>query len=268
MEDIKNYTIRKKEEYKKVIFSLTTKPKLVIVQVNEDPASNTYIRGKLKDLDEIGAIGELLKLPIETSQDELLKVVDRLNKDKSVTGFIVQLPLPKSINEELIKRSINPEKDVDGFNALSSFVPATPKGIDTYLKDQEIVLDGKNAVVIGRSNIVGKPMQRVLLSRNMNVTILHSHTSKEDMKFYIEHADLIVIAVGKSHFLKNEYNFKKDAIVMDVGINRNSEGKLEGDCAHDLSVAYQSPVPGGVGLLTRLALTINLMEAYKLWILK
>lgn len=268
MEDIKSYTIKKKDEYKRVVASLTTKPKLVIVQVNEDPASNAYIRGKLKDLDEIGAIGELIKLPMQTSQEDLLKIVDRLNKDKSVTGFIVQLPLPKGIDEELIKRSVNPEKDVDGFNALSDFVPATPKGIETYLVDQEIELDSKNAVVIGRSNIVGKPMQRVLLSHNMNVTILHSHTSKENMKFYIEHADLIVVAVGKSHFLTNEYNFKKDAIVMDVGINRNDEGKLEGDCVPNLSVAYQSPVPGGVGLLTRLALTINLMEAYKVWILK
>jgi methylenetetrahydrofolate dehydrogenase (NADP+) / methenyltetrahydrofolate cyclohydrolase len=226
MEDIKSYTIEKKEGYKKIVSSLSIRPKLVIVQVNDDPASNAYIRGKLKDLDEIGANGELIKLPIETSQEELLKVVDRLNKDKTVTGFIVQLPLPKGIDEELIKRSVIPEKDVDGFNALSSFVPATPKGIETYLIDQGIELDGKNAVIIGRSNIVGKPMQRVLLSHNMNVIILHSHTSKADMKFYIEHADLIVVAVGKSHFLTNEYNFKKDAIVMDVGINRNEEGKI------------------------------------------
>lgn len=189
-----------------------------------------------------------------------MKFVDKLNNDDSITGFIVQMPLPKQIDEEKVKRAVIKEKDVDGFNPLSKFSPATPKGILTYLEDNDFEFSGKNAVILGRSNIVGKPMHDLLLKKNMNVTILHSKTSEEDKKFYIEHADLIVVAIGKKYFLDNRYNYKENCVVIDVGINRDVDNHLYGDCVPDLKVNFLSPVPGGVGLLTRLALTLNLLE--------
>ncbi len=263
MQEIKEYVTIKKQKIKEYIDALSVKPKLVIVQVNEDKASCAYVNGKLKDLSEIGAVGELIKLDINVSQDELLSVIERLNKDESVDGFIVQMPLPKQIDEEVIKRSVIPIKDVDGFNPLSTYLSATPKGILTYLEDNDFEFNGKNAVILGRSNIVGKPMHDILLNKNMNVTVLHSKTSEEDRKFYIEHADLIVVAIGKKYYLDNRYNFKDNCIVMDVGINRDVDNHLYGDCVPDLKVKFQSPVPRGVGLLTRLSLTLNLIECYK-----
>lgn len=260
---ITDYVISKKEEIKKKVSEAKKPLKMIIVQINDDPASEAYVKGKMKDLSEVGINYELLKLSKEISQDNLLKIMDKLNKDDSLTGYIVQLPLPPQIDEEVVKRSVAPSKDIDGFNPLSDFVPATPNGIITYLKDNNVELEGKNAVIIGRSEIVGKPMHQVLLKNNMNVTIIHSKTKEEDKKFYLEHADLIVVAVGKPYFLKkDQYELKKDAIVIDVGINR-VDGHLVGDCEPDLGVAFQSPVPKGVGLLTRLALILNLMEASK-----
>ena len=144
---------------------------------------------------------------------------------------------------------------------LSSFIPCTPKGIVSYLENEGFTFSGKNAVVLGRSNIVGKPMARLLLSRSCNVTVLHSKTSIEDKKFYIKHADLIVVAIGKEGFLNNDFEYNKDCYVVDVGINRGVDGKLHGDAIPNLPVKLQTPVPGGVGLLTRLALLENLMEA-------
>jgi len=263
MEIIKEYVIRKKEELKQYVFGLKRKPKLVIVQVNDDPASNAYINGKLKDLAFIGAIGELVKLDVNTSEEELLKLIDKLNKEESVDAFIVQMPLPKQIDEEKVKRSIDPKKDVDGFNPLSNLLSATPKGIITYLEDQNYEFKGGNVLVIGRSNIVGKPLALGLLAKDMNVTIVHSKTSKEDLKYYVEHADLICIAVGNKHFLTNEFNYKKNLVLIDVGINRDIDNKLYGDASKIDNIYFQSSVPGGVGLLTRLALLINLIELYK-----
>ena len=262
MVNIKDYIVLKKELIKNEVKSFSYVPKLVIVQVNDDPASNSYIKGKLKDLDEVGLRSQLIKLDINTTQDELLKLIDQLNKDKDVDGFIVQMPLPKQIDEEIIKLSVSKDKDVDGFNVLSKFNPATPNGIVTYLKDNNYQFDGKNALVIGRSNIVGKPMFNMLLNLNMTVTIAHSHTSKEDLKRLVANSDLIIVAVGKPNFITNEFNFKKGSYVFDVGINR-VEGKLVGDCEPNLNVEFQSPVPGGVGLLTRLSLILNLLEVYK-----
>lgn len=261
MVNIKDYIVLKKELIKNEVKSFSYVPKLVIVQVNDDPASNSYIKGKLKDLDEVGIRSQLIKLDINTTQDELLKLIDQLNKDKDVDGFIVQMPLPKQIDEEIIKLSVSKDKDVDGFNVLSKFNPATPNGIVTYLKDNNYHFESKNALVIGRSNIVGRPMAEMLLKENMNVTILHSYTKKEDLKFYVEHANLIIVAVGKPHFLTNDFKFNEDTIVFDVGINRIN-GKLVGDCDENLNVKFQSPVPGGVGLLTRLSLILNLLEVY------
>lgn len=261
MKIIKEYVKNKKEEIFNLVKNLDIEIQLVIVQVNNDPASDAYIRGKLKDLNEVGIKGELIKLEVNTTQDELLKLINKLNNDSTVTGFIVQMPLPKHIDEELIKRSISPDKDVDGFNVLSKFNSATPNGIVTYLKDNDYHFESKNALVIGRSNIVGRPMAEMLLKENMNVTILHSYTKKDDLKFYVEHANLIIVAVGKPHFLTNDFKFNEDTIVFDVGINRIN-GKLVGDCNENLNVKFQSPVPGGVGLLTRLSLILNLLEVY------
>lgn len=256
---IKEYVQIRKNEIKDLVAALTEKPSIAIVQVNEDAGSSAYVRGKLKDAEELGIKAELIKLDLTTSQEDLLRVIDRLNNDKIHDGFIVQMPLPKGIDEDIVKLKISPAKDVDGFHPLSSLVACTPKGILNYLKRENISLLGKNAVIIGRSNIVGKPMARLLLKESMNVTVLHSKTSQEDMAFYIAHADLIVIAIGKTAFLDNRFTYKKDAVIVDVGINRTEQG-LIGDALKDLPVKLQTPVPGGVGLLTRLALYENLLE--------
>ena len=173
---IKEYVALRKEQIKELVAGLNKKPCIAIVQVNEDAGSCAYVRGKLKDADELGIKADLIKLPLETTQEELLKVIDDLNKDDIHDGFIVQMPLPKGIDEEAIKLAVAPQKDVDGFHPLSSLVPCTPKGIINYLHFEKIQMQGKNAVVIGRSNIVGKPMAKLLLKENMNVTVLHSKT--------------------------------------------------------------------------------------------
>ena len=259
---IKEYVQQRKEEIKHQVFSLTVKPHLAIVQLNEDPASNAYVKGKLKDAAELGVIAELIKLPVTTSEHALLKLIDDLNKNPEIDGFIVQMPLPKGINEETIKLAVAPEKDVDGFHPLSTLNPCTPQGIINYLHHEKVNLLGKNALVMGRSNIVGKPMAHLLLKENCNVTVVHSKTSKEDMHNYVANADIIVIAIGRQGYLDFTYQYKKDAVIVDVGISRDENG-VHGDALPDLPVALQTPVPGGVGLLTRLALYENLLEIYR-----
>ena len=256
---IKEYVAARKEEIKKLVLPLEVKPRLVIVQLNEDAASNAYVKGKLKDAAELGVIAELIKLPVETTQEKLLELIDSLNKDDDIDGFIVQMPLPKHINEETIKLAVSPEKDVDGFHPLSSLNPCTPQGIINYLHAENIKLQGKNALVMGRSNIVGKPMAKLLLSENCNVTVVHSKTEKLDMMRYIANADIIVVAIGKQGFLGYSFHYKPTAIIVDVGISRDETG-LHGDALPELPVALQTPVPGGVGLLTRLALYENLLK--------
>lgn len=263
MRNVKEYVAFKKEELSKLINELDKIPTIEIIQVNDDPASNSYIKGKIKDLEEVGFHYIHTKLPVDITEKELLSHIENSNKNDAIDGFIVQLPLPKQIDETKVKQAVSPKKDVDGFNPLSTIEPATPKGIVTFLEDNDFDFKGKNALVIGRSNIVGKPMAHLLLNKDMNVTVVHSKTTKEDLRFYIEHADLIVVSVGKEGFLKNEYNFKENAVVIDVGINRGEDGKLHGDCIPGLNVHFQSPVPGGVGLLTRLALLLNLIEVSK-----
>ena len=255
----KEFVVARKEEIKNLVLGMKKVPCIGIVQLNEDAASNAYVKGKLKDAAELGIKAELIKLPIETSEEELLKVIDGLNKDDIHDGFIVQMPLPKQINEETVKLAVDPKKDVDGFHPLSSLAPCTPKGIMTYLKHEKVGLLGKNAVVIGRSNIVGKPMAKLLLKESCNVTVLHSKTSPEDMARYIENADIIVVAIGKAGFLDNRFKYKDSAVIVDVGISRDEAG-LHGDAIPGLPVKLQTPVPGGVGLLTRLALYENLLE--------
>ena len=258
---IKEYVANKKEQLKQEIANFKVKPHFVIMQVNEDEASNAYVRGKLKDANEIGIICDLIKYPTTISEEELINEVKKNCKNPSVHGLIVQMPLPKHINEEKIKLAVDPEKDIDGFHPLSKMDPCTPKGIINFLKDDGFTFSGKNAVVIGRSNIVGKPMAKLLLKENCNTTILHSKTTREDMEMYVGHADIIVIAIGKCAFLDDSFKYKSDAVIVDVGINR-IDGKLHGDALPELPVKFQTPVPGGVGLLTRLTLLTNLLEAY------
>lgn len=256
---IKEYIKARKEEIKAQVASMPKKPNLVIVQLNEDEASKAYVKGKLKDAAELGINAKLLKYPVETSEKALFKVIAKLNKDKKVDGFIVQMPLPKQINEETVKLAIAPAKDVDGFHPMSALNPCTPQGIMNYLHHEGVEFLGKNAVVIGRSNIVGKPMAKLLLKESCNVTVLHSKTSKEDMARYLKNADIVVVAVGRKHLIGKQFEFKKDAILVDVGINRDEEG-LHGDIEPNMPVKLQTPVPGGVGLLTRLALMENLLK--------
>lgn len=256
---VKEYVKVRKEEIKELVSKMEIKPSIAIVQVNEDAGSNAYVKGKLKDAAELGINADLIKLPLDTSEAELLNVIEELNNDEAHDGFIVQMPLPKQINEDKVKLAVSPKKDVDGFHPLSSLSPCTPKGIMNYLHHEGIQILGKNAVVLGRSNIVGKPMAHLLLKESANVTVLHSKTTFEDMSRYIANADIIVVAIGKQHFLDNRFQYKESAAIIDVGISRDENG-LHGDALPDLPVKLQTPVPGGVGLLTRLALYENLLE--------
>ena len=259
--EIREFVKERKLALAKQIEGMGRQPHLMIVLANDDPASASYDRGKMKDGAEIGALVELTKYSPDVSEEELLSAIERFNKDDSIDGIIVQLPLPKHISEEKVKLAVDPKKDVDGFHPLSSFFPCTPLGIIHYLEEESFSFRGKNAVVLGRSNIVGKPMAKMLTARDCNVTVLHSKTSDEDKTFYLSHADLIVVAIGKLGYLDSRFPFKKDAVIVDVGINRGEDGKLHGDAVPNLPVRLQTPVPGGVGLLTRLALMENLVEA-------
>ena len=220
MENIKEYVATKKATLKDYFFSLKEAPTLVIVQVNDDEGSNAYIRGKIKDCREVGVKAILEKYPLTTTEEQLLKEVDRLNNDDTVTAFIVQMPLPKGIDQEKVKAKISQYKDVDGFSPLSPLIPATPRGIIEFLKDDKtsryysnngFIFKGKNAVILGRSNIVGKPLHKALLDLDMNVINLHSKTTDEDRRFYLEHADLVVVAIGKALYLNKTFNLKSDA---------------------------------------------------------
>ncbi len=259
---IKDYVANKKELLKEEISSFTIKPKLIIIQVNHDEASNAYVSGKKKDLDYLGARYEHILLDENTSQEELFKLIDKYNLDNDTDGILVQMPLPKQINEEEVKLRINPIKDCDGFNINSSINPCTPQGIITLLEDMNYDFTSKIACIIGRSNIVGKPMQKLLLEKNCTTIMMHSKTLFEQKKSLLKLADLIVVCTGHKYTLDSSYELKKSCYIIDVGINR-IDGVLYGDCEPNLDVAFQTPVPGGVGLLTRLALSVNLIKCYK-----
>lgn len=264
MQNIKEYVSQRKIAIKKEMDKLAVKPKLVIIQVGNNSASCSYIRGKLKDCFEVNIPAELIHFNENITETELLAEIDKLNNDNSVTGFIVQLPLPKTISEESVIKAIKPEKDVDGFSKLALVNPGTPQGMIDYLDFQGYNFKNKNAVVIGRSNIVGKPMARLLLEKNCNVTVLHSKTSDENKRLFLKQADLIITATGNLNLIDETYDLKPTAVILDAGINIDKDNKLIGDCARNLPVAFQSPVPGGVGLTTRLALIINLLKLYNL----
>ncbi len=246
---------------------------LAVVQVGADPASSVYVRNKKKACEAVG-IGSLsYELPEETTQAELLKLVDDLNAREDVNGILVQLPLPKGLNEEEILDRISPLKDVDGFHPQNvgclsvgkpGFVSCTPAGVIQLLKRSDITIDGKECVVIGRSNIVGKPMGMLLLQENGTVTVTHSHT--KDLKEVTKRADILVVAIGKPRMITAEY-VKEGATVIDVGIHRNEDGKLCGDVDFESVEPVAgaiTPVPGGVGPMTIAMLMHNCLTSVAL----
>lgn len=259
--EIKEYVALRKQELKDVIEKMDKAPCLAIIVVGHDPASESYVKGKMRDSDEVGIDHRLFRYEDDVTQEELLADIDKLNKDNDVDGILVQLPLPKHIDPKELQLAIDPAKDVDGFSPLTKFDACTPKGIIDYLVREGFAFEGKNAVVIGRSDIVGKPMAKLLLAKNCNVIQLHSRTKREDMHFFVEHADLVVVAVGRMHLVDETFKFKKTAWLVDVGINRGEDKHLHGDAIPNLPIEKQTPVPGGVGLLTRLALLDNLLVA-------
>lgn len=246
-------------------------PKLVVILVGDNPASLSYVTGKEKACKEVGMDSDLIKLPAETTQAQLEALIQQLNEDNNVDGILVQLPLPKHLDEDAILEKIDPSKDVDGFHPVNvgkmmlnkdTFLPCTPKGITVMLDKMGLSdLSGKEAVVIGRSNIVGKPMGQLLLNCNATVTYVHSRT--KDIEAVCRRADVLVVAIGRPRFVTKEW-VKEGAAIIDVGINR-VDGKLCGDVDFDDvvdHVSYITPVPKGVGPMTIAMLMENTLEAY------
>lgn len=250
-------------------------PGLAVILVGENPASQVYVRNKHKTCEELGIRSEVITMPEDTGKEELLAKIDELNADSSIHGILVQLPLPEAIrkDEEEVLNSIDPRKDVDGFHPVNvgklvtgapALVPCTPAGCIRMLELAQIPMDGKRAVIIGRSNIVGKPMLHLLLAKHATVTICHSHTEK--LADITREADILVAAIGKPNFVTADM-VKPGAAVIDVGINRVAPKKLVGDvdfeAVQEVAGAI-TPVPGGVGLLTVAMLMENVVKAAKL----
>lgn len=248
------------------------RPGLAVVLVGEDPASAVYVRNKAKACEQVGIYSEVHRLPTETSQTELLDLVDKLNRDTQIHGILVQLPLPNHISEDAVIDAIAVEKDVDGFHPINvgnlsigkpSLLPCTPAGVIEIIKRTGITISGKRAVVIGRSNIVGKPVSMLLLRENATVTVCHSRT--ENMKELCREADILVVAIGKPKFVTKEF-VKPGAVVIDVGINRLEDGTLAGDVDFGDVVDTAgpiTPVPGVVGPMTITMLLHNTLQAAK-----
>lgn len=266
-----------KEELKEEVASLAAQGRkccLAVIQVGNDPASSVYVGNKKKACAYVGIESLAYELPEETTEEELLTIIDKLNKDANVHGILCQLPLPKHINEDHVIKAISPKKDVDGFHPQNvgalvigekGFVSCTPAGIIQLLKRSNIEMDGKHCVVVGRSNIVGKPMSLLMLRENATVTICHSHT--KNLKEICKEADILIVAIGKPQFIDKEY-VKDGAIVIDVGIHRDENNKLCGDVKYDEVepvASYITPVPGGVGPMTIAMLMHNCVEAMKLY---
>ncbi|HCZ1158863.1 TPA: bifunctional methylenetetrahydrofolate dehydrogenase/methenyltetrahydrofolate cyclohydrolase FolD [Staphylococcus aureus] len=248
-------------------------PKLSVILVGNDGASQSYVRSKKKAAEKIGMISEIVHLEETATEEEVLNELNRLNNDDSVSGILVQVPLPKQVSEQKILEAINPDKDVDGFHPINigklyideqTFVPCTPLGIMEILKHADIDLEGKNAVVIGRSHIVGQPVSKLLLQKNASVTILHSRS--KDMASYLKDADVIVSAVGKPGLVTKDV-VKEGAVIIDVGNTPDENGKLKGDVDYDAVKEIAgaiTPVPGGVGPLTITMVLNNTLLAEKM----
>ena len=260
-----------KKEIIQIKSSFKSVPGLTVILIGEDPASKIYVKNKQKFSKEIGINSELIKYPENIEEKEVLSKIIELNKNKKVSGILVQLPLPKHINKQKVIETILPEKDVDGFHPINvgnlssgydSKIPCTPLGCFILLKEVEKNLSGKHAVVIGRSNLNGKPMAQLLLKENCTVTITHSKT--KDLKSQCNKADIIIAAVGKPKFVKGDW-VKKNAIVIDVGINKTSDGIVGDIDFNEVSKVARAitPVPGGVGPMTIACLLRNTVECFK-----
>lgn len=262
-----------KDELKERVAALKEKGvevTLAVIQVGSNPASTVYVGNKKKACAYVGIKSLAYELPEETTEAELLELVEKLNKDDSVNGILVQLPLPKHIDEDKVIKTISPEKDVDGFHPESvgklsigqkGFVSCTPAGIIQLLKRSDIEIDGKECVIIGRSNIVGKPMAMLLLRENGTVTITHSHT--KDLKEVTRRADILIVAIGRTKFVTADY-IKEGAVVIDVGMDRDENGKLCGDVDFadvEPKAGAITPVPGGVVPMTIAMLMHNCVSS-------
>ena len=257
------------------VAELSRKPTLAVILVGDDPASQVYVRNKEKDCEECGILSQGYRLPAETTEKQLLELIDVLNNNDLVDGILVQLPLPEHISEQKVVHAIHPDKDVDAFHPFNvgkivtgedGFLPCTPAGVMELLKEYQIEIAGKKCVVVGRSNIVGKPMALLLLRESGTVTICHSKTNH--LEEITKKADILVSAVGKVGMITGDM-VKDGAVVIDVAMNRNAEGKLCGDCVFDEvaeKASYITPVPGGVEPMTRLILMKNTLKAAKMHI--
>lgn len=244
-------------------------PGLVVILVGEDPASQVYVRNKERSALSAGFRSEVVRVPASISEEELLELIERYNQDDAWHGILVQLPLPAHISEEKVLLAIDPDKDVDGFHPTNMgkfwsghpvMIPSTPAGIMEMFKEYQIDLEGKTALVIGRSNIVGKPMAQLLLDANATVTIAHSRT--KNLAELARQADILVVAIGRGHFVTKEF-VKPGAVVIDVGMNRDENGKLIGDVKYDEVAdlaSHITPVPGGVGPMT---ITMLMEQTYE-----
>ncbi len=261
-----------KAEIKALTEATGKTPGLAVILVGEDPASCVYVRNKARACEELGIYSEVYRLPAETGEDELLSLIDKLNNDSKIHGILCQLPLPKHISEEKVILKISPSKDVDAFHPENvghimegkySFLPCTPAGVMELLKFYDISVSGKECVVIGRSNIVGKPMAMLLLNDSATITVCHSRT--KNLPDVVRRADIVVVAVGRAKFLTADM-IKDGAVVIDVGINRGNDGKLYGDADYDNildKASFITPVPGGVGPMTITMLMKNTLTAFK-----
>ena len=260
------------EKVKADVAKLSKKPHLVVILVGDDPASKIYVKNKQKAAWQVGIRSTVIEMDSEVSEEELLDKIEELNSRFDVTGILVQLPLPEHIDKNKVVTAISPKKDVDGFHPENVgrlaigmepyFYPATPQGVIMLLDEYSIPIEGADAVVIGRSNIVGKPMAQMLLKRNATVTMCHSYT--KDIEDKIKTADIVVSAVGKK--IVRCKMVKKNSVVVDVGIYRDSNGQLTGDVDFDYvsdSVGFISPVPGGVGPMTIASLMFNSSKVYQ-----
>lgn len=261
---------------KEEVQQLATKgitPGLAVILVGEDPASHTYVANKEKACQQLGIYSELIKLPEETTEQQLLQQIEQLNSSDKIDGILVQLPLPKHIDEQKVIETISPLKDVDGFHPVSvgkmllgqeTFLPCTPHGVMKLLEFSNVEVAGKHAVVIGRSHIVGVPMGQLLLQNDATVTYCHSKTP--DLEAITKQADILVVAVGRAKMIK-AHHIKEGAVVIDVGMNRDENGKLCGDVDFADVVEHTSaitPVPGGVGPMTITMLMVNTIQSAKM----
>lgn len=261
------------EEVKGLTEGLDERLGLAVVQVGEDEASKVYVRQKEKMANELNYNFVHTKLSEDVSQEELLKVIDELNSDDHIHGILVQMPIPKHLDSKLVQNRIYSYKDVDGLTDVNAgilthgkdgLVPCTPQGIVDLLKYYNIPIEGKNVTIIGRSDLVGKPLASLMTNNNATVTLCHSKT--KNLKLFTQNADILVVAVGKAKLIKSDY-IKEGAVIVDVGINRMEDGKLCGDVDFDDvkdKVSYITPVPGGVGQMTVAELAKNTYKAYTL----